>query len=295
MKDYGSASQGINPTRNEIRGRDKEFNNIYLYSFAVTLSAISALLLFSSNLSPRYTVLEDPGYVDWLKSLSGPVGKDVSYDDSTNALLPAALPTSSSAGKLQGVDFAAETFPLDEDLVKSDPPVGFYVSQAICRFSGCYGGGNPQAYTVGPSSFDDIEAPDTRSSILCSGVPRSTTDQDLTRALNGLSATSSALLRQRQGDDGRLLAVAAFADPAAAAHAARALDDTSPFGGGSLYCVPMDSVIAKSLSTPPAEDGPAPDQDEFPGVHLTSIDPDIKVRVAGVFEKPPCNCDEDDK
>ena len=36
-------------------------------------------------------------------------------------------------------------------------------------------------------------------------------------------------------------------------------------------------------------------QDEFPGVHLDSIDPDITARVAGVFNKPPCDCDEDDK
>jgi hypothetical protein len=300
MKDYGSAGATQNVEfLQDIRGRDKGQGYLYLYSFAVGLAALSALLLFSSNIvggDPRYTVLEDPGYVDWLKTLSSPIGDGVSYESSSNALLPAALPTSTAAGNLQGVDFAAETFPLDEEFASSDPPVGMYIPQAICRFSGCYGGGNPQAYTIGPSSVDEGELPDTRSSILCTGVPTTATDQDLTRVLNGLSATSSALLRSRPGGDGRIMAVATFAQPATAARAARALDSKSPFGAsGPLYCVPMDTTIASTLAVPPTEDGPAPEQDEFPGVHLNSIDPDITARVSDVFDKKPCDCDDDNK
>ena len=258
-KSYGSLVDHYNGL-SRINGRRSKADYIYLFSFAVALSALSAVLLFAGNLGQNVTVLEEPGYVDWLKSLHGPVGKDVSYDSSVNAILPAALPTTSSAGKLQGVDFAAETFPLDEDFVKSDPPLGFYVSQAICKFSGCYGGGNPQAYTAGPLDADEQE-PDLRSNVLCTGVPPSVSDGALASAVSNFSPSSVKLLRSRRDGNGNLFAVLAFPDPPSARRAARSLDGNSPFGAAAqLYCVPLDGRIAATLSSPPADDGPPPVQ-----------------------------------
>jgi len=78
-------------------------------------------LLYTSK--ARMTQLADPGYVDWLKSLTGPVdyqtGKE--YDDKFAAqgmnhigishLLPSALPGSARVGDMQGADFAADVIP----------------------------------------------------------------------------------------------------------------------------------------------------------------------------------------
>ncbi|EKX32650.1 hypothetical protein GUITHDRAFT_156265 [Guillardia theta CCMP2712] len=70
--------------------------------------------------SVKQTVLVDPGYASWLKTLSGPVdyqtGKE--YDDKFESqsmshvgishLLPGALPSMKKIGDMQGADFAAD-------------------------------------------------------------------------------------------------------------------------------------------------------------------------------------------
>ncbi len=243
-----------------------------------------------------YTVLEDPGYVDWLKGLTGPVEEGAGYESAEDALQPAALPTTRTAGNLQGVDFAAETFPLDEDFVNSDPSVGFYIPKSICKFSGCFGSGNPQAYIPGPSSFEEDQKPDTRSSVFFSNLPDTVTDAALSGALARFSPSSSTVIRGRRDSGGGLIAVASFPTPAAAALAASTLSGQTPFGGSRpLYSVPMDPAVAAVLSTPPVQDGPPPVEDEFPGVDLDRIDPDITRVVSGAFDRPPCNCPDDDK
>ena len=87
----------------------------------------------------RMTQLADPGYVDWLKSLTGPVdyetGKE--YDDKfasqgmnhigISHLLPSALPGSARVGEMQGADFASDVVasiakqPVDSDEINKLP------------------------------------------------------------------------------------------------------------------------------------------------------------------------------
>jgi hypothetical protein len=87
----------------------------------------------------RMTQLADPGYVDWLKSLTGPVdyqtGKE--YDDKFESqgmshigishLLPSALPGSARVGEMQGADFASDVVasiakqPVDNDEINKLP------------------------------------------------------------------------------------------------------------------------------------------------------------------------------
>jgi hypothetical protein len=294
MKDYGSLS--LSPST-AFQRRDKRILSVSLIAYAAAFSALSALLLFSGNIAmgKSYTVLEDPGYVDWLKGLVGPVEEGAGYERA-DSFQPAALPTTRTAGNLQGVDFAADTFPLDEEFVNSDPSVGFYVPKAICKFSGCYGAGNPQAYTLGPSSFEEDQQPDTRSSVFFSNLPDTVTDAAFSGALARFSPSSTTVIRGRRDSDGGRIAVASFPTPAAAARAASALSGQTPFGGSRpLYSVPMDPAVASVLTTPPVQDGPPPAQDEFPGVHLDRIDPDITGIVAGAFDRPRCNCPDDDK
>ncbi len=295
MKDYGSL-RGQSPSV-VFQGKDKRILSVSLIAYAAAFSALSALLLFSGDIAigRSYTVLEDPGYVDWLKGLKGPVEEGVGYERA-NALLPSALPTTRTAGNLQGVDFAAETFPLDEDFVDSDPSAGFYVPKAICKFSGCYGSGNPQAYTPGPSSIEEDQKPDIRSSVFFSNLPDTVTTAALQDALARFSPSSATVISGRRDSGGGRIAVASFPTVGAAARAASALSGQTPFGGSlPLYSVPMDPAVAAVLATPPVQDGPPPVQDEFPGVHLTNIDPDITRIVSGAFDRPPCNCPDDDK
>jgi len=49
---------------------------------------------------------------------------------------------------------------------------------------------------------------------------------------------------------------------------------------------------ARGAQSPPGDAAPA--EDEFPGVHLDSVDPAIKGIVDGMFRKPRCNCPDDD-
>jgi hypothetical protein len=83
-------------------------------------SATKTDLLNPSSTKARMTQLADPGYVDWLKTLTGPVdyqtGKE--YDDEfasqgmkhigISHLLPGALPGSKTVGDMQGADFASD-------------------------------------------------------------------------------------------------------------------------------------------------------------------------------------------
>ena len=89
--------------------------------------------------SARMTQLADPGYVDWLKTLTGPVdyqtGKE--YDDKFSSqgmnhigishLLPSALPGSARVGQMQGADFASDVVasvskqPVDSDEINKLP------------------------------------------------------------------------------------------------------------------------------------------------------------------------------
>lgn len=96
-------------------------------------SATKTDLLNPSKTQARMTQLADPGYVDWLKTLSGPVdyqtGKE--YDDEfasqgmkhigISHLLPSALPGSKTVGDMQGADFASDVVAsMQQQTVDSD-------------------------------------------------------------------------------------------------------------------------------------------------------------------------------
>lgn len=142
-------SYGSVPLSEEVRvsPRTSWRSSVLVGLAALTVVALACALIAHWRAAPgtaelaaaaRRTQLADPGYVNWLKHLKGPVdyqtGKE--YDDRFDSsgmqhmdatdLVPSALPGSKRVGEMQGDDFAMDVTasmakPVDRDEINELP------------------------------------------------------------------------------------------------------------------------------------------------------------------------------
>ena len=113
----------------------------FLVSHASTTAFSTLAIVPAAGRGARTMKLAEPGYVDWLKTLTGPVDYQTGseYDNTFTSqnmphndlshLLPSALPSSRIVGEMQGVNFAADVTPsiasdpVDQDEINKPHPI----------------------------------------------------------------------------------------------------------------------------------------------------------------------------